>query len=48
MDVWLLRRRESDLRPLTRQVRRFLENELTDSRAWLVGQQAAKPLRQIA
>lgn len=39
MDVWLLRRRESDLRKLTRQVRRFLESELTESRAWLGGQQ---------
>jgi DNA-binding transcriptional LysR family regulator len=48
MDVWLLRRRESDLRPLTRQVRRFLESELTDSRAWLAGQPPAKPLRRIA
>jgi DNA-binding transcriptional LysR family regulator len=48
MDVWLLRRRESDLRRLTRQVRRFLESELTDSRAWLAGQHLAKPLRRIA
>lgn len=37
MDVWLLRRRESDLRKLTRQVHRFLESELTQSRAWFSG-----------
>jgi DNA-binding transcriptional LysR family regulator len=49
MDVWLLRRRESDLRKLTRQVRRFLECELTDSRAWFAGQQGLhKHLRRIA
>lgn len=49
MDVWLLRRRESDLRKLTRQVRRFLESELTESRAWLGGQQGFKKLlRRIA
>src|SRR5437899_2983037 len=39
MDVWLLRRRESDLRKLTLQVRRFLENEFVESRAWFLGQQ---------
>lgn len=44
MDVWLLRRRESDLRKLTRQVRRFLEVELTDSRAWFIGQQGLPKL----
>lgn len=49
MDVWLLRRRESDLRKLTRQVRRFLESELTESRAWLGGKQGFKKLlRRIA
>jgi molybdate transport repressor ModE-like protein len=49
MDVWLLRRRESDLRRLTRQVRRFLESELTESRAWLGGQRGPeKLLRRIA
>jgi DNA-binding transcriptional LysR family regulator len=49
MDVWLLRRRETDLRKLTRQVRRFLESELTESRPWFAGQQAVhKPLRRIA
>jgi DNA-binding transcriptional LysR family regulator len=37
MDVWLLRRRESDLRKLTREVRRFLESEFADSKAWLAG-----------
>ncbi|HEV2160566.1 LysR family transcriptional regulator [Bradyrhizobium sp.] len=34
MDVWLLRRRESDLRKLTRQVGRFLEKEFAASKAW--------------
>jgi DNA-binding transcriptional LysR family regulator len=49
LDVWLLRRRETDLRKLTRQVRRFLESELTESRPWFAGQAAArKPLRRIA
>jgi DNA-binding transcriptional LysR family regulator len=49
MDVWLLRRRESDLRKLTRQVRRFLESEFSDSRAWFLGHQGLrKPLQRIA
>jgi DNA-binding transcriptional LysR family regulator len=39
MDVWLLRRRESDLRKLTLQVRRFLENEFAESRSWFLGEQ---------
>lgn len=34
-DIWLLRRRESDLRPLTRDVGRYLEREFARSRAWL-------------
>ncbi len=46
MDVWLLRRRESDLRKLTRQVRRFLEGELTQSRTWFAGQQGLDKLLQ--
>jgi len=37
VDLWLLRRRESDLRPLTRDVGRYLERELAGSRAWLSG-----------
>jgi DNA-binding transcriptional LysR family regulator len=37
MNVWLLRRRESDLRKLTREVRRFLEGEFVASRGWLAG-----------
>jgi DNA-binding transcriptional LysR family regulator len=37
IDIWLLRRRESDLRRLTRDVGRYLERELTASRAWLSG-----------
>ncbi|WP_063779978.1 LysR family transcriptional regulator [Bradyrhizobium pachyrhizi] len=37
MDLWLLRRRESDLRKMTRQVRRFLETELSESRSWFQG-----------
>jgi DNA-binding transcriptional LysR family regulator len=36
-DVWLLRRRESDLRKLTREVRRFLEDEFAASRDWFAG-----------
>jgi DNA-binding transcriptional LysR family regulator len=37
MNVWLLRRRESDLRKLTREVRRFLESEFAESKGWLAG-----------
>ena len=37
MNVWLLRRRESDLRKLTREVRRFLKAEFAASREWLAG-----------
>ena len=37
MNVWLLRRRESDLRKMTREVRRFLEAEFAASRDWLAG-----------
>lgn len=37
VDIWLLRRRESDMRRLTREVGRFLERELTASQAWLSG-----------
>lgn len=40
--VWLLRRRESDLRKLTRDVRRFLESEFTRSKAWLAGEDKAR------
>lgn len=36
-NVWLLRRRESDLRRLTRDVRRFLEQEFEASRDWFAG-----------
>jgi DNA-binding transcriptional LysR family regulator len=36
-NVWLLRRRESDLRRLTREVRKFLEDEFTSSRPWFAG-----------
>ena len=35
--VWLLRRKESNLRRLTREVGRFLEAELRGSQAWLAG-----------
>jgi len=45
VDLWLLRRRESDLRPLTRDVGQFLEQELAGSRAWLAG---ARPERAIS
>lgn len=49
MEVWLLRRRESDLRKLTRQVRQFLESEFAGSRAWFLGQQGLqKSLQRIA
>jgi DNA-binding transcriptional LysR family regulator len=39
MNIWLLRRRESDLRKLTRDVRSFLEREFAKSRQWLAGGQ---------
>jgi DNA-binding transcriptional LysR family regulator len=39
LDVWLLRRKESDLRKQTRQVRQFLERELRASKDWLNGRQ---------
>lgn len=42
MDIWLLRRRESDLRKMTKQVRRFLETEFASSRAWFAGEQATR------
>jgi len=42
-DIWLLRRRESDLRPLTRDVGRYLEREFARSRAWLSGRDADDP-----
>lgn len=41
LNVWLLRRPESDLRKLTREVRRFLESEFVKSRAWFSGSQRA-------
>ena len=41
VDIWLLRRRESDMRRLTREVGRYLERELTASRAWFGGHSAA-------
>jgi len=37
LDVWLLRRKESDMRKQTRQVRQFLERELRASKYWLNG-----------
>ncbi len=47
MNVWLLRRRESDLRKLTRQVRRFLESEFSQSKDWLSSEQGnRKPSRR--
>jgi len=47
MNVWLLRRRESDLRKSTREVRRFLEIEFADSKAWLAGShRAARPAKR--
>jgi len=44
MNVWLLRRRESDLRKLTREVRRFLEREFSESKDWLSGEQRKRKL----
>ncbi len=41
LNVWLLRRSESDLRKLTREVRRFLESEFVKSRSWFSGNQRA-------
>jgi DNA-binding transcriptional LysR family regulator len=41
-NVWLLRRRESDLRKTTRDVRRFFEEEFAGSRDWFAGA-ATKP-----
>ncbi len=38
VNVWLLHRRESDLRKVTREVGRFLENEFSKSKAWFAGQ----------
>lgn len=49
MNVWLLRRRESDLRKLTREVRRFLESEFAASREWLAGtNRTSRPARRKA
>jgi DNA-binding transcriptional LysR family regulator len=42
-DIWLLRRRESDRRPLTRDVGRYLEREFAQSRSWLSGRDADDP-----
>jgi DNA-binding transcriptional LysR family regulator len=41
LNVWLLRRPESDLRKLTREVRRFLESEFVKSKSWFSGNQKA-------
>jgi len=38
MNIWLLRRRESDLRKSNREVRRSLEVEFANSKAWLAGE----------
>ncbi|UPK41060.1 LysR family transcriptional regulator (plasmid) [Bradyrhizobium sp. 186] len=38
LNVWLLRRKESDLRKLTKEVRRFLEGEFANSQEWLAGE----------
>ncbi|HEX7961438.1 MAG TPA: LysR family transcriptional regulator [Terriglobales bacterium] len=49
MNVWLLRRRESDLRKLTREVRRFLEGEFAASREWLAGNpRSSRPTKRKA
>ncbi|WP_456837564.1 LysR family transcriptional regulator [Bradyrhizobium sp. USDA 4486] len=38
LNIWLLRRRESDLRKMTRDVRSFLEREFAKSREWLASE----------
>jgi DNA-binding transcriptional LysR family regulator len=38
LDLWLLRRRETDLRKMTKQVRRFLEAEFAGSKSWFAGE----------
>jgi DNA-binding transcriptional LysR family regulator len=49
MNVWLLRRLESDLRKLTREVRRFLEGEFAESKGWLAGDlRSGKTLKRRA
>lgn len=49
LDLWLLRRRESDLRKMTKQVWRFLEAELTTTKSWFAGQKPAqKRLQRVA
>ena len=45
LGVWLLRRRECDLRKLTRGVRHFLEMEFSRSRGWLSGKELKPPSR---
>ena len=47
MNVWLLRRRESELRRLTREVRRFLESEFSESKNWLSGEQRNRKLIRL-
>jgi DNA-binding transcriptional LysR family regulator len=49
-NVWLLRRRESDLRRLTREVRKYLEDEFSASKQWFMGGElkARKPNRRRA
>jgi molybdate transport repressor ModE-like protein len=44
LDVWLLRRKESDLRKTTRQVGRFLENEFSASKRWFSESQPTQTL----
>ena len=44
LNVWLLRRPESDLRKLTREVRRFLESEFVKSKSWFLDNQPATPV----
>jgi DNA-binding transcriptional LysR family regulator len=45
LDLWLLRRRESDLRRQARQIRQFLECELDLAKDWLAGRRKLKPYR---
>ena len=46
LNIWLLRRRESDLRKLTRSVRSFLEREFAKSRDWLAGEEGSRKLNR--
>ncbi|WP_271669744.1 LysR family transcriptional regulator [Bradyrhizobium sp. CCBAU 51627] len=49
LDLWLLRRRETDLRRMTRQVWRFLETEFANTKSWFAAHKTTqKRLHQVA